>query len=253
MPFLPSLLEYSLLDLQNKLELIKNNLAQVQFIQKSPDGKIYLHLDFVLPEFAASRSVQPGNDPKIVFDLINKYFKDQKIVCNCHFMGTKGDVDIVIKFFETYNWNPNWEYILFVGQEFVTEFEELTLPLDKKESKQDSLATYYSNGLVAKPTGVSIKIGTWLDFDQYSLQTNFEERDYLLMTVVAGKSGQKLTKEVRLNTLQLIQNNSDTNFTIDGGWAVTDILIELTDEQKNNLNVVSYSSFWKELEKVLIS
>ena len=71
------------------------------------------------------------------------------------------------------------------------------------------------------------------------------------MTVYAGKSGQKLTEQVRLDTLQLIQKNPGINFTIDGGWAVTDQLEEINLVQKNKLNIVSYSSFWKELDQLL--
>ena len=233
MPFLPSLLEYSIYDLQTKLQLIKNYPVEFQAIQRSPDGKIYLHLDFVLPEFAASRSVQSGNRPKIVFDLIHKYFQDQKVVCNSHFMGFEGDIAVVLGFFKTYTWNPNWEYILYVGPEFLKEFEQL-----KESTKKTSIP-------------IEIKIGTWLDLDQYNSETKFELQDYLLMTVFAGKSGQKLMEDTRLKTLGIIKQNSNINFTVDGGWVVKDELKELTLKQKENLSIVSYSSFWKEFEKLI--
>jgi pentose-5-phosphate-3-epimerase len=238
MPFLPSLLEYTTQALEDKLQLVKNHLTEFEAIQKTPDDKICLHLDFVLSEFAMSRNVKPGNDPAVVFGLIQKYFRDQQIVCNCHFMGSAKDTAEVLEFFKAYNWNPNWEYILYVGQEFVQEFEkQLKLPLAK--------------GLAAKLTGVTVKIGAWLDLDQYNLDTKFVFQDYLLMTVFAGKSGQKLTEVVRINTLEAIQNNPDVNFTIDGGWAVTDELNKLNFEQKNKLNIVSYSSFWKEFVNII--
>jgi hypothetical protein len=239
MPFLPSLLEYTPSALEAKLQLIKNHSGEFQAIQKSPDGKIYLHLDFVLQEFAASRSVEPGNGPQVVFDLIHKYFHDQKIVCNSHFMGSEADTAEVLEFLKTYDWNPNWEHVFYVGQKFVQDFEtQLKLPLVK--------------GLAAKLTGVTLKIGVWLDLDEYNLNTKFELQDYLLMTVFAGKSGQKLTEEVRMQTLKIVQKNPDVKFTIDGGWTVTDELNELEPVEINCLNIVSYSSFWKEFEKLVI-
>jgi hypothetical protein len=249
MPFLPSLLEYTPQDLESKLVLIKNNPIEFQTIQKAVDEKIHLHLDFVLPDFASERNVQPGNSPKIVFDLIHKYFHEQKVVCNSHFMGSPKDTSQVLEFFQSYNWNPNWEYILYVGQEFVANFN-----LFKNSNTSDChLERSERSYLVGEntPNKTRLKIGAWLDLDQYDIKTKFDYQDYLLMTVFAGKSGQKLTPEVRSNCLKVIENNPDINFTIDGGWTVLDELSELNFEQKNKLNVVSYSSFWKEFEKTI--
>jgi Ribulose-phosphate 3 epimerase family len=229
MPFLPSLLEYSPQNLETKLELIKKYPQVFQIIQKSSDDKQYLHLDFVLPEFAAARDVQSGNSPKIVFDLVTKYFQDQQIVCNCHFMGSANDSTEVLKFFETYNWNPNWKYILYVDPAFVSQFLKLGI---------------VAKGLQNKTTNV--RIGTWLDLDQYSLDTKFELTNILLMTVYAGKSGQKLTDEVRSNCLKIVKSNSTIDFTVDGGWSVADETIELNKEQIATLNIISYSSFWNQ-------
>jgi hypothetical protein len=251
MPFLPSLLEYTPAELQAKLELIQKNPAAFQQIQKATDGKIYLHLDFVLPEFAAQRNVLPGNGPKVVFDLISKYFGDQAVVCNSHFMGSANDTAEVLEFFQSYSWNPNWEYILYVGPEFVVNFN-----LFKNSNTRDRHLVQSERSSVAGkniPKSLSLKIGAWLDLDQYDIKTKFGYQDYLLMTVFAGKSGQKLTPEVRSNCLKVVEDNPYIKFTIDGGWAVLDELSELNTDQKNKLNVVSYSSFWKELEKRIIA
>jgi hypothetical protein len=252
MPFLPSLLEYTPADLQAKLELIQKNPTEFQQIQKVTDDKIYLHLDFVLPEFAADRNVQAGNGPDVVFGLINKYFRDKKVVCNSHFMSSAKDTADVLDFFQTYSWNPNWEYILYVGPEFVESFSvlnklETEIPLFPKGVAR-------SDGVLDQiPNNPKIKIGAWLDLDQYDTETKFELQDYLLMTVFAGKSGQKLTPEVRSSCLKVVESNPNASFTIDGGWTVLDELSELKLEQKNKLNVVSYSSFWKELNNKLVN
>jgi hypothetical protein len=256
MPFLPSLLEYTPQDLESRLKLIQSHMSEFQSIQRAVDGKIHLHLDFVLPEFAAERNVQPGNNPEIVFGLIHKYFHDQKIVCNSHFMGSAKDTNEVLEFFQTYQWNPNWEYILYVGKEFVEAFEnEIKLLVKSRSGEVYEPKSTPSPAVPPLKRRInqskfqsSIKIGTWLDLDQYSTETKFEYKDNLLMTVFAGKSGQKLTEEVRTNCLKVVQSNPEISFTIDGGWTVLDQLNELSNEQKNKLNVVSYSSFWKEIE-----
>jgi hypothetical protein len=251
MPFLPSLLEYTPQDLESKLVLIKKTPIEFQTIQKAVDEKIHLHLDFVLPEFAAQRNVLPGNGPKVVFDLISKYFHDKQVVCNSHFMGSAKDTAEVLEFFQSYSWNPNWEYILYVGPEFVVNFN-----LFKNSNTRDRhLVQSERSYLVGEntPNKTRLKIGAWLDLDQYNTETSFELKDYLLMTVFAGKSGQKLTPEVRSNCLKVVEDNPYIKFTIDGGWAVLDELSELNTDQKNKLNVVSYSSFWKELEKRIIA
>ena len=65
------------------------------------------------------------------------------------------------------------------------------------------------------------------------------------MTVVAGKSGQKLTQENRQSALDLVQKFPQKKFLVDGGWSVG------WKEDFDNLEVVSYSGFWKEFEKRL--
>jgi hypothetical protein len=269
MPFLPSLLEYTPQDLESRLRLIQSHISEFHSIQQAVDGKIHLHLDFVLPEFAAERDVQPGNSPAIVFGLIHQYFHDQKVVCNSHFMGSSKDTQEVLEFFQAYQWNPNWEYILYVGKEFVSDFFEKLSPLTSSRSgevyepkstpspavpplrtmrrMETLLCQSFKSGINQSKFQSSIKIGTWLDLDQYSKETKFEYVDNLLMTVLAGKSGQKLTSEVRANCLKIVESNPKVSFTIDGGWTVLDELSELNIKQKNKLNVVSYSSFWKEL------
>jgi hypothetical protein len=249
MPFLPSLLEYSPQALELRLQSITEHRSKFQVVQKSPNDRIYLHLDFVLPQFADSRSVEAGNSPEVVLVMIDQYFGDQKVVCNSHFMGLDKDVDEVLKFFETYSWNPNWEYIFYVGREFLADFESKfkIFTQDKVNLLGDLHIT--QSQITVNP---KIRVGVWLNFDQYNAETKFELKDYLLMTVFAGKSGQKLTEQVRLNTLKIVSKNPDVNFTIDGGWTVVDELAEISLEQQNTLAVVSYSSFWKEFEKLTV-
>jgi pentose-5-phosphate-3-epimerase len=231
MPFIPSLLEYSATELESKLLLIKNNSVEFAKIQKSTDSRTHLHLDFVLPQFAQSRGVEPGNSPEVVFDLISKYFKNSKVVCNAHFMGLKKDNLQLQEYFKNYDFNPNWEYILHFGSEFAQDFRDF------------------------ERSNSNVQFGVWLDLGDWNDEYDVDEHkthNILLMTVIAGKSGQKLTPQNRLKALQFAIKNSNLNITIDGGWSVTDELLELKDSKKQP-TIVSYSSFWKELENLITS
>jgi pentose-5-phosphate-3-epimerase len=224
MPFLPSLLEYTNLDLDQKLTKIKNNQKNFLELQKSPDKKLYLHLDFVLPEFAKNRNVKPSNLESVVFELLEKYFGESDLYLSIHLMGTKNDLDFSFDFlleklsslvFENENWT---------GEIFVPETEFVGF-LDIQE---------YTN----------FRIGTWFDLGKYSPNSQFEnQQSYLLMTVLAGKSGQKLSTQTKTQTLQIVNQNPKSNFTLDGGWG-------LSQELPANLSIVSYSTFWQEFDKV---
>ena len=218
MPFLPSLLEYTPQDLETKLKLICANKESFLTYQKSEDGKIYLHLDFVLPEFALFRNVGHGNIESIVFELIEKYFADDQLYLSIHLMGLEKDLEFSFDFLldklSNYVFEYDWVGEIFVSREFMDEFKTI----------EDC-----SN----------FKIGEWLDLGQWNKETVFEtNQNYLLMTVVAGKSGQKLLEKDKNLMFEITNNNPESNFTADGGW-------NLESESKENLKIVSYSSFWK--------
>ncbi len=237
MPFLPSLLEYTPQNLEIKLELIKDNLKDFRIIQKSSDNKIHLHLDFVLQQFAINRNIEPSNSLQIVFNMVNKYFGDQKIVCNCHFMGSFIDIMEILTYLKTKEatkeFNSNWEYMFYFGKDMI------------------GMIGYFDS----MNNNKNLKAGLWLDFDEWEIlkfsENFFNIKNYLLMTVIAGKSGQKLTSNNRSQALEIIKNNSDLNFTIDGGWSVGDELLELDMESKNKLSIISYSSFWDQFDTMI--
>jgi hypothetical protein len=220
MPFLPSLLEYTPQDLESKLKLICSDKESFMKYQKSDDGKIYLHLDFVLPEFALSRGVDRGNLESTVFDLIEKYFADDQLYLSIHLMGLDKDLEFSFDFLldklSNYVFEYDWVGEIFVAKDYVEEFitiEECS----------------------------NFKVGEWLDLGEWNKESKFEaDENYLLMTVVAGKSGQKLLEEDKSLMFEIAKNNPESNFTVDGGW-------NLESEPKENFKIVSYSSFWKGL------
>ena len=218
MPFLPSLLEYSPLELETKLKLICKDKLKFKEFQKSEDGKTYLHLDFVLPEFALSRNVEHGNLESTVFELLEKYFGDDELHLSIHLMGLRKDLeysfDFLLDKLSNYVFEYDWVGEIFVPAEYVEEFKTI------EECS-------------------NFEVGQWLDLGEWNGETKFEsEHNYLLMTVVAGKSGQKLSEENKDLTFKIANENPESNFNVDGGWS-------LEIEPKDNLQIVSYSSFWK--------
>lgn len=73
-----------------------------------------------------------------------------------------------------------------------------------------------------------------------------QKNKVLLMTVKAGLSGQKMTPETKQKALQTIKNNPSFNFIVDGGWQIEDLAI-LANLHLSNVDLVSYSSFWQNL------
>jgi hypothetical protein len=221
MPFLPSLLEYTPQDLETKLKLICADKESFLRYQKSEDGKIYLHLDFVLSEFALSRNVGHGNIESTVFDLIEKYFADDQLYLSIHLMGLEKDLEFSFDFLldklSNYVFEYDWVGEIFVARDFVDEFKTI------EECS-------------------NFKVGEWLDLGEWNKETKFETNEnYLLMTVVAGKSGQKLLEEDKNLMFEIANTYPESIFTVDGGW-------NLELEPKENLKIVSYSSFWKGFE-----
>ncbi len=221
MPFLPSLLEYNTAALDQKIKLISKYETQILKIQQSEI--IILHLDFVGPEFAANRGVQPSLQPEDVFPLITQYFDQHRIDLSIHFMATDNDmdntIDYLIPVFSELAFDQEWS-----GKVFVT----------KEQTKMLDFLPEISN----------FELGEWLDLGEWSNWQLESKKNYLLMTVLAGKSGQKMTPEDQQKAMELAKNNPDSHITLDGGW-------NLENELYDNLDIVSYSSFWKRVEEIL--
>ena len=215
--FLPSLLEYSTESLQQKLDLITIEITKFKQLTKTTGSdQISLHLDFVLPQFAKDRSVMKSLSPQSVFDTLETSFKDKQLSLSLHLMGDSEDLSEVYRFFESYNFNPKWEYLFFVPEKYSNLWQTAQFSQQK-----------------------NIKTGIWLDLNEWQSNDLKASGDYLLMTVLAGKSGQKLTDEIKNKVLGLTKNHTEKNFILDGGWSVDN------SDYPENVKVVSYSSFWK--------
>jgi hypothetical protein len=228
MSFLPSLLEYSRESLNRKLTQVKSRIEDFKEIQNSlnsatkPGDSLSFHLDFVLPYFAKDRKVMTSLGLESVLKKLEQEFADYKLDLSIHLMGTSEDLFEAHKFLLDYNFKPNWIYTVFVPEKYTSTFWP-----------QTQVFTNY-------------KVGIWHDLNDYSVTKIKGEKDnqnHLLMTVIAGKSGQKLDAKNQQLCLELCTKFPEKKFIVDGGWGV--------DYRTNldNLEVVSYSSFWKSFER----
>jgi pentose-5-phosphate-3-epimerase len=213
---LPSLLEYSIEKLEFKINLLKKHKIPISRFQSQKN--IAIHLDFVLPQFAKDRAIMCSLGLKSVFDLLLSHYNEEKIDLSIHLMGTLEDLSEAYKFFETYEFKTEWNFLILVPEKYT-------------ESWNTNI----------KKTTKNLRIGVWYDLDQWQKKVFEKRTTNLLMTVLAGKSGQKLETTTKELVESLVKSYPDSRFIVDGGWQVDDKVYINTD-------VVSYSSFWKSLE-----
>lgn len=220
---LPSLLEYSKPELDSKLDLVLADLTKFKKLTKQPESILSFHLDFVLENFAKNRKVSPSLDLNILLELLELKFSQLNLDLSIHLMGNKTDLKASLKFLSQFELNPNFQARIFVPLEFVPEFEKIT------------------------NTKKNLTTGVWLDLGEWNQQKidQADLQDFLLMTVLAGKSGQKLTIETKQKSLEIAKNNKDKNFILDGGWSLQDVDKLSINNNFKQLQLVSYSSFWQ--------
>jgi pentose-5-phosphate-3-epimerase len=214
MIILPSLLEYSQESLISRLDSIFENTESFKQITKQTNSNAYsLHLDFVLPQFAKDRSVMTSMSLDSVFTTL-RHFSNKPFHFSIHVMGSVEDLLEAYTFFQTFTWTGPWKITVFVPEKYYTNW----------------------HATIAKE---NLTIGIWYDVNEWESKRLKPDISYLLMTVIAGKSGQKLTPEMRVKALKKVRNNPRSRFILDGGWGIDE------KEAATNLEIVSYTSFWK--------
>jgi pentose-5-phosphate-3-epimerase len=203
---LPSLLEYSIESLQTKLKF---------FVGRKPLNSISIHLDFVLPQFAKDRKVMTSLGLKSVFFELQKILPNSKLNLTAHLMGTIEDLHESYKFFTDFDCPENWKLTILVPEKYTNSWRKLLNPK-------------------------GIRVGVWYDLGEWETKNLSRRQTYLLMTVNAGKSGQKLTNEIRKLAEKTAKKYPNSHVIFDGGW-------EWDYESKRNIDHVSYSSFWKKI------
>ncbi len=203
---LPSLLEYSTEQLQQKIEILKTK--DIEELTNQTD--LSLHLDFVMKHFAIDRKVMESISFAEVHDQLMDNFEDRKLNLSIHFMGDVTDLTNIYKILEETEFNSDWNYLFLVPQEHIETFEEFA--------------------------DDNIEIGIWADLEDWPEEPE-EDKTYLLMTVKAGLSGQKLTTDTKKKALTYIDEHPNT-FILDGGWSID------FESDSEDLFIVSHSSFW---------
>jgi len=241
---LPSLLEYSAHDLNKRLDQIDQLIQRQQFFEKvyledeintldsGQTNPLCLHLDFVLSQFAKDRSpILASLGPNEIINCLKLKFPKTKLDLSVHLMGELEDLPAAWQYFESLRKPQNWNMTLF-------------LPYNQATGWRRSFKKY--------------KIGAWLDLSQwYQAQNQMKNvvpkifdlkyiTSLLVMTVSAGKSGQKLTPEVQVALSKMLtQNPQIQHFILDGGWDLAKAQGFMT---KNNpqarVDFVAYSGFW---------
>lgn len=227
--FLPSILECSEQSVEQKLEKINSHQVEIyNLLGVRKDEALPLHLDFVLSQFAKDRSVMKSLSPKTVFDILEKYFSSQRLSLTVHLMGATQDIFEVYNFFNNYTFNPNWKYLTFVDRDYFKPWVN---------------SSFANLNLENLDLGIWYDQGEWENLENLDLPKELELdcENYLLMTVLAGKSGQKLTQEKKDLALKKVLDNPRKKFILDGGWSMN------TSDIPKNTDIVSYTSFWSKI------
>jgi pentose-5-phosphate-3-epimerase len=236
MHFLPSFLEYSDITVKQKISLLED-LSQDKIISEKEIKQFtadytYLHLDIISKYFAQDKNVLMSLDSKSYLAVLEKYFSQQNIHLSIHLMGNVEDLVKEWQFYSNHVFLNQWQYSLYIPYKYFQSWRSLTKD--------------------------NVKIGCWYDLDQWYQIENFnfnntQISNILLMTVNAGKSGQKSNLDAQIQALKLVTNHPDVNFILDGGWK-TDLTTMLKSLPKSdieayyklkNLDIVVNSDFWR--------
>ena len=214
----PSLLEYSVESLQQKLDLLDQHRKYVSSLQSA--DILSLHLDFVLPQFAKDRSVMTSLKPHTVLENLNHKYRKSRINLTIHLMGELEDMLESFAYFDQHDFNTKWKYTVLLPEKFVSNWRSQI----KKSQK-------------------NVVFGVWYDLGECKDKSFKIAQTYLLMTVLAGKSGQQLTQSIKETTKKLTLDFPNVHFILDGGW-------QIGEKSGKNVDIVSHSSFWKSLGEI---
>lgn len=210
----PSLLEYSIPDLVKRLNYLQSNMSQC--MHYAHQDILTLHIDCVCKRFAQDKHALMSNSLQTTLDTIAERFSLDRLHLSIHLMGDTEDLMELYAFLNTYQTLPMWSYTIFIPEEFYISWSQ--------QFNSDTMT-----------------IGIWYDLNMWTTQVFAPTINYLLMTVPAGKSGQKALLTDKNKALNIARTNPQSRFIVDGGWNIDE------DPLLDNLQVVSYSSFWSHI------
>jgi pentose-5-phosphate-3-epimerase len=231
----PSILEYSSESLIYKLKLIlKHKYSFQKLANQDKSGSLFIHLDIVAKYFAQSRFVMKSINFETVFKNILQ-LELKNTVFSTHFMTLLDDQKVIWKALELLNLHQkelktkNVKFIFYLSESLVEPIQSII--------KQDNL-------------GSILKLGIWYDKDEWikeleSLTKNDNHLPLLLMTVPAGKSGQKLNNETLYFMNSLLVSQNYKSILIDGGINFKNVNLFKKQNRDNKVDFVSYNAFWQ--------
>ncbi|GAB4147407.1 MAG: hypothetical protein OHK0017_09090 [Patescibacteria group bacterium] len=245
---LPSILEYDQVNLNRKTNFLLQNLNSAEFIKsikilesdtRKIQSSLNLHLDFVLPQFAKDRGgILTSSGLESILNHFSKKFDQTKLNLTVHLMGELEDMRLAWDFWSKFKPNKKWKITILVPVNhylpWKTHFKKFNI-------------------------GIWIDLHDWLELPESEVLSRLPEgvKDILIMTVVAGKSGQKLETivEHKLQGLIIELTHSLDRFVLDGGWSQTKAQNFLNNIQdriplKKQIDFVSYGSFWSQYNLV---
>lgn len=216
--YFPSLLSYSLAELQSRCLLIRNNQDLFRTLTNQKKERIILHADIVLADFAKERNVKKSTDFAQVFEVIFAVFKLENVILQVHIMGQKqeelNEIRQVLKLSKKFGENIKLE--VFIKENY-EEFE--------KQKVNDNSFKFYK----------------WQDKNEWENGYLLSQKN-LLMTVKAGVGGQ-LFEEQGVDFLK--KTGKTEKIILDGGVKFdTFEKLDMPD-----FDAVMGSGFWQKFEE----
>ncbi len=221
----PSLLEYSPEALQKKLDTLAEHAEYVATLQSG--NSLSLHLDFVLEFFAKDRNTMMSLSLAKTLAVIGNNLKNKPLNLSIHLMGSTEDLLQAYRFFEFYHVPEKWTLTVYVPEKYTSTWRNSALESNSRDR---------------------VTIGTWYDLDEWQNLQNLSPitTNFLLMTVMAGKSGQKSDEQTKSQAIILSDLYSEQYFILDGGWKMSE-----SEEVGPNTQIISYTDFWDSILEVL--
>jgi hypothetical protein len=181
-------------------------LQKLQIIKTKKEK--YLHIDYISKQFARDRGTMQTISLTNYISIIAATI-DYPIDITIHLMVELEDInDIIAQINQIKSFNG--DCIIYVPWKLKNSFKQFE---------------------------VLSKLGSWYDLGEWDLDTNFDQNN-LLMLVKAGKSGEANTPQIVDMAEDIARSNPDKKFLFDGGLKID------YSSQYNNIDFVSYSSYW---------
>jgi hypothetical protein len=213
MSYLPALLVRTEEELAAKLSHVTVDIEE--FMETTGQEHHALHVDIILPEFGKTHSSEPTLAYDILLTSIIARFEGERLRLNIHLMG-QADEALAVAQWILANLNDTRVY------------GEIYLP-------------FYSYDNLELVDHRNWLVGTWYDKSQWDLETEFVSGEILLMTVLAGHSGQVGDTTLKQSAHLVADKHPEYNWIFDGGWKKDESPLE------DNREIAVNTDYWSTL------